>query len=58
MPVLLDEEPSEPTPFLKKQKAKIQDLACWQIAWDRYALAAAMVEVFPFYLGMRYKQVC
>ena len=43
-------------PATKQTKAKIADLACWQMAWDRYALAVAMVERIPFFLAMQYKQ--
>ena len=32
------------------------DLATWQMAWDRYALAAVMVKMVDFHDAMRYKQ--
>jgi hypothetical protein len=32
------------------------DLASWQMAWDRFALAAAMVKMLDFSIAARYKQ--
>lgn len=33
------------------------DMVTWQMAWDRYALAAAMVKMLKFIDAGRYKQV-
>ena len=32
------------------------DLASWQMAWDRYAVAAAMVKMMDYKVAARYKQ--
>ena len=41
----------------KGKQAKRLDLALWQMAWDRFALAAAMLEMVPYSAAMRHKQV-
>ena len=33
------------------------DFAFWNLAWDRYALAAAAVGQMPFHTAMTYKHV-
>jgi len=37
---------------------KALDLATWLMAWERFALAAAMVKMIDFSDAMRYKLVC
>ena len=69
LPVALDENRPQWTPNLKSErldeqqrsktkKHKLLDLACWLMAWDRWALAAAMLDMLPLDVSMRYKQVC
>ena len=43
---------------VKKANKQLLDLPSWMLAWDSYALAAAMTEMIPFQVAMRYKQVC
>ena len=42
------------------EKSKAQnvqlDFMTWQMAWDRYALAAAMTKMISFAIAGRYKQ--
>ena len=41
-----------------KQGYKKLSLAAWLAAWDRYALALAILGVLDFDHAMRYKQAC
>ena len=40
-----------------KKSWKNLSLATWLAAWDRYALAIAMIDMLEFNVAMRYKQV-
>ena len=40
-----------------KKSWKNLSLAAWMAAWDRYALAMAMIDMLEFNVAMRYKQV-
>ena len=40
-----------------KKSWKNLSLAAWMAAWDRYALAMAMIDMLGFNVAMRYKQV-
>ena len=58
--VVIDEESNieyRQHPAMKGKAARRLDLATWQMAWDRFALAAAMVKMIPFRAAMQYKQV-
>ena len=46
-----------PNAGTKGKPAKRSDLALWQMAWDRFALAVAMLEMVPYSAAMRHKQV-
>ena len=41
----------------KGKPTKRLDLVMWQMAWDRFALAAAMLEMAPYSAAMQHKQV-
>ena len=40
---------------MQRQNNRRLDLSDWQMAWDRYALAAAVLEQFPFSKAMQHK---
>ena len=44
-------------PKENKKSWKNLSLAAWMAAWDRYALAMAMIDMLEFNVAMRYKQV-
>ena len=46
-----------PNAGTKGRPAKRMDLVLWQMAWDRFAIAAAMLEMVPFSAAMQHKQV-
>ena len=41
----------------KGRPVKRMDLVLWQMAWDRFALAAAMLKMVPFSASMQHKGV-
>ena len=41
----------------KARSARRLDLVLWQVAWDRFALAAAMLNMLPYRAAMQHKQV-
>lgn len=47
----------EVVPNAKGKQDRRLDLAQWQIAWDRCALAMAMLEMIPYSAAMQHKQV-
>ena len=57
--VIDDESNVEIVPITgtKVKPAKHLDLVLWQMAWDRFALAAAMLEMMPYRAAMQHKQV-
>ena len=62
LPVLLDEDVAPPGQVqqvrAKSKLSKLIDFTSWLIAWDRAAIAAAMTDMIPFSVSMRYKLVC
>ena len=56
--VELDESGDEIFVVKDSRGTRKLSLAMWMAAWDRYALAAAMVKMLDFAIAMRYKQVC
>ena len=55
VPVLLEEDQGQGV-GPARTKSKRLGLACWQMAWDRFTLAAAMVDMLPFFTASHYKQ--
>ena len=61
LPVVLDDDLAAPSlvkeALAKAKTSKLLDFASWLIAWDRFAIAAAILEMIPYAVSMRYKLV-
>ena len=60
MKVVIDEHSKleiVPNAGSKAKSTKRLDLVLWQVAWDRFALAAAMLNMLPYKAAMQHKQV-